>query len=123
MVARAASNAYGHIRAREVSTELVTLEVTEREVVIEIDRTRLAAEVQSWLANLPQSSEADARMLIRGLAERIADDVTGWVATVVPADFRDAAREVRTQRDAAYLLLRANRHVVTELFTARLQPR
>lgn len=115
-----ASAAYGNVRAREITTNLVTSAVSEQNVVIEIDRSRLAKEVLSMIAGFPQSSDADARQLVTEMAMRIDGAVRKWLDTVVPSEFRTAERDKRALRDATYLLIRARRHDLTELFSSEI---
>lgn len=122
-VAEAARHAFGDVNAREVRTDLETLARRETEVVVEIDRNRLAREVQDHLAHLPQSSPADARDLIVAVSRRIEPAVQSWLTATVPAAFRDAESERRTKRDATYLLLRACRDRVEEQFNAEIAAR
>lgn len=123
MINEAARHAYGDVNAREIRTDLESLRQDQSDAIVEIDRVRLARDVQTFLADLPQSSSADSRDLILAVTNRIQNDVKGWLASVVPAALRDAERDKQTLRDATYLLLRACRHPVEEQFNAEIARR
>lgn len=86
----------GRLQEVERHTELTKRAVTDNKVAIVIDRNRIASEAKAAMNRLPQIEEADQRILIEVLANRVtprlqeALDDAGTLAT--PEDIRRMAR-------------------------------
>lgn len=63
--------ARNRLKETEVRTDLIRREVHEDKVAIVIDRNRIAAQAKAAMRKLPQLEEADHRILVRTLANRL----------------------------------------------------
>lgn len=63
--------ARNRLKETEVRTELIRREVHEDKVAIVIDRNRIAAQAKAAMRKLPQLEEADHKILMRTLANRL----------------------------------------------------
>jgi superfamily II DNA or RNA helicase len=100
----------GRLQEIERHTELTKRSVTDNKVTIVIDRNRIAVEAKSAMNRLPQIEEADQRILIEVLANRVTprlQEALDDAGTTVSAD--EVKRMART---AACWLIRVH---VTEI--------
>ncbi|WFS23922.1 DEAD/DEAH box helicase [Rhizobium rhododendri] len=123
-IMKAAMAVYSGPIAKQVTTNLETMELLERsDVGLVLDRTSLAADVQDFIARLPQSSSADSNALIRAMSERMSVPISDWYRAFVPVEFRSDEAITRISRDAVYVLLRSMKADVLRLFNEEIAKR
>lgn len=123
-VTRAISSAMGGIRAREIKTELTTNTTSDQgEVGVEIERTRLGAEVVQFLTSLPRVEPADAKALLAAVVGRLGSDVDRFVDILPPGGRPDARKLELIRRDTAFLLIRSQMASIAELFNEEISAR
>jgi len=108
--------AYNLLRDREIHTELTKDENNIRieEVTVITDRTSLTKEAISSLRKIPQLEEADARIIIDRLANRLLEDVA-VPPTDAGANVLDDKQLARLARDAACWIVRRNIQTISEM--------
>lgn len=123
-VTPAVLSAIGGIRAREIKTELTTNTISDQgEVGVEIDRTRLSAEVVQFLTALPRVEPADVKALLAAVVARLAPDVDRFVDLLPPAGRPDGRKLEIIRRDTAFLLIRSHKATLAELFNDEISAR
>ncbi|UHQ19188.1 DEAD/DEAH box helicase family protein [Lysobacter sp. KIS68-7] len=114
LVAVATRAAYNLLREREVHTELTVGSRREAEVTIITDRGALLREAEACLRRMPQVEDADVRIIIGTLANRLRPHVEQ-----PPVDVGDATRDEkqldRLARDAACWVIRRQSQVLAEV--------
>lgn len=111
LVAGAVRAACNLLREKERHTELTGGTRHEEDVAIVTDRAALIREAEICLRRIPQVEDADVRIIVNTLAERLAPQV----ALQAGGDANDDKQLARLARDAACWAIRKEAQPLTEL--------
>lgn len=104
--------ARNRLKETEIRTDLIRREIHEGQVAIVIDRNRIAAQAKAVMQKLPQLEEADHRILLRTLANRLR---ARFDAAFAESDATPPADEIeRMLRTAACWLIDAHSQDIEE---------
>ncbi|MBL8311101.1 MAG: DEAD/DEAH box helicase family protein [Burkholderiales bacterium] len=98
----------------ERSTELTTGELTQREIAIVTDRVHLAADAREVLRALPQTEEADHRIIVDVLAQRLEPALQEKFDEASDAEQPDAKVLRQFARDAAFWVVIRQKDLLAE---------
>jgi superfamily II DNA or RNA helicase len=99
----------------ERSTELTTGAQTEADIAIVTDRVHLAADARAVLHELPQTEEADHRIIVDRIAQRLLPAIREKFEEVCEDDQPDDKAVKQYARDAAYWMVLRQRDLLAEM--------
>ncbi len=99
----------------ERSTELTTGAQTVADIAIVTDRVHLASDARAVLHDLPQTEEADHRIIVERLAQRLIAAIREKFEDVSEDDHPDDKTVKQYARDAAYWVVLRQKDLLAEL--------